>query len=170
MFLRDQDSSLLGKHARSLDHVAIAVNDLESSIGFYRDVLGFRLTERRETKGNRTAMISAVLEAGPVTFVLVQGTTPESQVSRYIQHYGPGVQHIAIRVENLEETVGELQAEGFEFDTTIINSPGLRQIFTKRDQGSGMMLELIQRVDQDAHFSDEGVQQLFDQLEANDSF
>jgi len=160
----------LGKHASEIDHLAIAVPDLESAVQFYSDVLGFKMTERRETKGRKTAMVSAVMEAGTVTFVLVQGTTKESQVSRYIDHYGPGVQHVAIRVEDLDVAVEELKQAGMAFDTTIIHSPGLRQIFTRRDPASGMMIELIQRVDEEATFSDQGVQQLFDQLEANDSF
>ncbi|HVT16720.1 MAG TPA: hypothetical protein VHQ90_11155 [Thermoanaerobaculia bacterium] len=53
-------------------------------------------------------------------------------------------------------------------DTTIISGPGLRQIFSHRDQGSGMMFELIERLGGD--FSDQSVQQLFQQLEQKDAF
>lgn len=158
------------KYGCNLDHVAIAVHDLETSIKWYSQVLGFRLTERRTTIGKKTGMVSAVMEAGKLNFVLIQGTSPESQVSRYIENYGAGVQHIAIRVEDLPNLVEELQEAGMEFDTTIIHSPGLRQIFSKRDKGSGMMIELIERMDKDATFSDIGVQQLFDQLENNDAY
>ena len=62
----------------------------------------------------------------------------------------------------------ELKAAGMEFDTTIINSPGLRQIFSKRDTGSGMMFEFIERMGGD--FSDESVQNLFEQLEQKNTF
>jgi methylmalonyl-CoA epimerase len=160
--------SAIGKHAVGIDHVAIAVHDLEESIRFYTDVLGFDLTERRKTEGKHTAMVSAVLKAGPITVVLLQGTTPESQVSRFVENFGPGVQHLAIAVENLPELAQALKAEGLEFDTTIINSPGLRQIFTHREPGSGMMFELIERMGGD--FSDQSVQSLFEQLEKKDAF
>ncbi len=160
----------LEKYGCNLDHVAIAVYDLETSIQWYRQMLGFRLTERRTTKGKKTGMVSAVMEAGSINFVLIQGTSPESQVSRYIENYGAGVQHVAIRVTDLPALVEELKEAGMAFDTTIIRSPGLRQIFSKRDKGSGMMIELIERLEEDATFSDIGVQQLFDQLESNDSF
>jgi 4-hydroxyphenylpyruvate dioxygenase-like putative hemolysin len=113
-------------------------------------------------------MISAVLKAGPVTVVLLQGTTPESQVSRFVEHFGPGVQHLALGVQNLPEMAAELEAAGLEFDTTVINSPGLRQIFSARDQGSGMMFEFIERMGGD--FSDQSVQQLFEQLEKKNAF
>jgi methylmalonyl-CoA/ethylmalonyl-CoA epimerase len=160
--------SALGKHATAIDHIAIAVSDLEESVKFYTRVLGFNLVERRKTEGKATAMVSAVLKAGPITVVLLQGTSPESQVSKFIAHYGPGVQHLAIAVENLPELAEVLKSEGMEFDTSVIVSPGLRQIFSHRDPGSGMMFELIERMGGD--FSDQSVQQLFQQLEDKDTF
>jgi methylmalonyl-CoA/ethylmalonyl-CoA epimerase len=163
------DSTMqLGKYARSVDHVAIAVHDLETSIQFFSSVLGFELKERRRTEGHHTAMVSAVMKAGPLTFVLLQGTTPDSQVSKFVEHYGAGVQHVAIGVENLSEMADDLKASGMEFDTNVITSPGLKQIFTKRDSGSGLMIEFIERLGGD--FSDQSVQQLFEQLEKKDSF
>jgi methylmalonyl-CoA/ethylmalonyl-CoA epimerase len=160
--------ALLAKYTRSIDHVAIAVKDLEESIRFYTGVLGFELKERRKTEGKTTAMISAVLVAGPVTIVLLEGTTPESQVSRFVEHFGAGVQHIAIGVEDLPQMAEELKAAGMEFDTTVIQSPGLRQIFSTRDPGSGMMFEFIERLGGD--FTDQSVQSLFEQLEKKNAF
>jgi methylmalonyl-CoA/ethylmalonyl-CoA epimerase len=161
-------AALLSKYARSIDHVAIAVRDLEESITFYTDVLGFELKERRRTEGKHTGMTSAVLKAGPITVVLLQGTSPDSQVSKFVEHYGAGVQHLAIGVESLPEMAEDLKASGLEFDTNVIQSPGLRQIFSARDKGSGMMFEFIERMGGD--FSDQSVQQLFEQLEKKDAF
>jgi methylmalonyl-CoA epimerase len=158
----------LGKFATEIDHVAIAVRDLEKSITFFTTVLGFELKERRKTEGKHTAMVSAVLKAGPLTFVLLQGTTPESQVTRFIEHYGPGVQHIAIGLKDLPRAAAELKAAGMEFDTSVIEGNGLRQIFTHRDEGSGLMVEFIERLGGD--FSDQSVQNLFEQLEQKDAF
>lgn len=158
----------LSKYATSIDHVAIAVQNLEESIKFYTDVLGFELKERRRTEGKQTAMISAVLKAGAITVVLLEGTSPESQVSRFVEHFGSGVQHLAIGVQNMPEMVNDLKSSGMEFDTTIIESPGLRQIFSKRDPGSGMMFEFIERMGGD--FSDQSVQNLFEQLEQKNSY
>src|SRR5436305_4484590 len=153
----------LNKYITSIDHVAIAVRNLEESVKFYTEVLGFELKERRRTEGKQTAMVSAVLKAGSVTVVLLEGTSPESQVSRFVEHFGPGVQHVAFGVQNLPEMAEELKASGMGFDTSVIQSPGLRQIFSTRDQGSGMMFEFIERMGGD--FSDQSVQQLFEQLE-----
>ncbi len=162
--------SALAEHAIGLDHVAIAVPDLESALTWYRDVMGFEVVERRTTAGKKTGMVSAVLKAGPLIFVLVQGTSPESQVSRFIAHYGPGLQHMAVAVKDLPNLAQRLAAAGIEFDTTIIQGEGIRQIFTARDPRSGMMYELIERQVADGHFSDQSVNELFRQLEAKDSF
>jgi methylmalonyl-CoA/ethylmalonyl-CoA epimerase len=158
----------LAKYIKSIDHVAIAARNLEESFEFYTTVLGFELKERRRTEGKHTAMISAVLNAGPITVVLLEGTSPESQVSRFVEHFGPGVQHVAFGVQDLPEMAEELKVSGLEFDTTVIQSPGLRQTFSKRDTGPGMMFEFIERMGGD--FSDQSVQQLFEQLEKKDSF
>lgn len=160
--------SILARNATGIDHVAIAVRNLEDSIIFYTDVLGFELIERRKTEGRQTAMISAVLKAGPITVVLLEGTSPESQVSKFVERFGPGVQHLAIGVENLREVADDLKARGLDFDTTVIESPGLLQIFSHREEGSGQMFEFIERKGGD--FSDQSVQQLFEQLEKKDAF
>ena len=162
-------TSVLARHAKGIDHVAIAVRNLEESIDFFSKVLGFECVERRRTEGKATAMISAVMKAGPLTFVLLEGTTPESQVSRFVENYGPGVQHLAIAVDNLEEVSADLRAAGLDFDTSIIRSPGLEQIFSHRDKGSGLMIELIDRNGR-GDFSDSSVKQLFEELEKKDSF
>jgi len=160
--------AILGKYAKSVDHIAIAVHDLEASIKFYSEVMGYQMRERRETKGEKTAMISAVMVAGPITVVLLQGTSSESQVSRFVDNYGAGVQHIAIGVENLPAMADELKAAGMEFDTNVIEGGGLRQIFSHRDPGSGMMFEFIERLGGD--FSDESVKNLFEQLEKKNAY
>jgi 4-hydroxyphenylpyruvate dioxygenase-like putative hemolysin len=159
----------LGRYAIRVDHVAIAVRDLEASLALHQ-LLGFRLVERRGTEGKGTGMLSAVLTAGAVTFVLVQGTTPESQVSRYINNYGPGVQHIAIEVRDIGKLRKELADAGMEFSTSLIEGSGIRQVFTARDRVAGMMYEFIERETNDGQFTDQSVKELFEQLERNDAY
>lgn len=152
-----------------IDHVAIAVKCIEEALFLYQDVFGFSLLKRREITGAFSGMKSAELDAGGFSIVLVQGTDPESQVSRYIEEYGPGVQHIAIAVDDVELLSKTLKESGVEFATDIIRGNGIVQIFTQRESNSGMMFEFIQRVNMEG-FDPVSIQQLFEQLEANEAY
>jgi methylmalonyl-CoA epimerase len=161
--------SVLGRSAMRIDHVAIAVRDLDAAIAYYGDVLGFTLQERRQISGRISGMDSAVMEAGGVKFVLVQGDSPESNVSRYIEAYGPGVQHVAIEVPDPQEAIDDLRRRGADLLTGIIRGPGLDQIFTKREPNSGIQLEIIARAENDG-FDPANVQELFEAMERENVF
>lgn len=162
-------TSVLGRSAMSIDHVAIAVRDLDAAIAYYGEVLGFTLQERRQISGRISGMDSAVMEAGGVKFVLVQGDSPESNVSRYIEAYGPGVQHVAIEVPDPQEAIDDLRRRGADLLTGIIHGPGLDQIFTKREPNSGIQLEIIARAENDG-FDPANVQELFEAMERENVF
>jgi len=157
-------ASVFARSAMRIDHVAIAVRDLDAAIAHYGGVLGFELKERRQISGRVSGMDSAVMEAGGVKFVLVQGDSPESNVSRYIEAYGPGVQHVAIEIPDADEALADMRARGVDLLTGIINGPGLDQIFTKREPNSGMQLEIIARAENEG-FDPRNVQQLFEAME-----
>ena len=154
---------------QAIDHIAFAVRDLEAGIDFFCTVLGFTLMRRLETRGKRTGMISAELEHNGIKFVLCQGTEPESQVSKLIENYGPGVAHIALAVDDVSSTVEDLRAKGLRFDTTVIRGPGLQQAFSSRCTNSGLSFEFIQRGSEEG-FLASNVSELFDQLESSGSF
>jgi methylmalonyl-CoA/ethylmalonyl-CoA epimerase len=151
-----------------IDHVAVAVTDLGEAIDWYTGKLGFHLVEERETRGNHTGMLSAVVTAGSAVVVLIQGTSPESQVSRFIEKFGAGVQHIAFGVRDLDEAVDRLGPHGGGLDTPLIADTGIRQAFLRRDPGSGVRVELIERTG--GSFSNETVKQLFLAFEAQDLY
>jgi methylmalonyl-CoA/ethylmalonyl-CoA epimerase len=150
---------LVRSHALGIDHIAIAVPDLDASVAFYTGLLGCELVDERETRGESTGMRSAVVVLGGVTIVLVQGSERESQVTRFVTHFGPGVQHVAIAVRELAPVVDLLREHGIEFETAVIESPYTRQIFTIRDPQIGVRIELIER--RGKGFSDRAVEQLF---------
>lgn len=151
-----------------IDHVAVAVRDLDQAIAWYANALGFRLVERRETRGEHTAMVSAVMVAGAAIVVLIQGTSPDSQVSRFIEHFGQGVHHIGFGVRDMDEAIKRVTQGGGTTDTPMIVGEGLRQSFLRRDEGSGVRIELIES--RGGSFSDETVQKLFRAFEARDLY
>jgi 4-hydroxyphenylpyruvate dioxygenase-like putative hemolysin len=111
-------------------------------------------------------MVSAVLYAGSAIVVLVQGNEPDSQVSKFVDRYGPGVQHMAFAVRDLDEAVARVRSGGGDIDTQIIAEPGIRQAFLRRDLGSGVRVELIERRGGD--FSDSSIERLFRAFESAD--
>ncbi|MCO7190799.1 MULTISPECIES: VOC family protein [unclassified Pseudoalteromonas] len=154
---------------KRLDHIAVAVRDLDSTMQYYQDILGMKVIETRVTKGVSSGMRSCVLDAGAFSIVLIQGTDENSQVCRYIERYGQGVQHVAFEVDDLERSAAALAEKGMSFSTDVINGQGLKQIFSRRNECDGMMYELIQRTGETG-FQEESVHQLFNQLERHDEF
>lgn len=152
----------------AVDHMAIAVNDLERAIDWYASNFNFEVIERRLTRGERTAMRSAVLKGGDAVIVLVQGTTPESQVAKFIRNFGCGVQHMALRVRDLDAAIERLSRRSTVIDTPIIADDGIRQVFLRRHDESGVRVELIER--KGGEFTDRSVERLFREFEANDLY
>jgi 4-hydroxyphenylpyruvate dioxygenase-like putative hemolysin len=114
-------------------------------------------------------MISAEMEHKGIKFVLCQGTEPESQVSKLISNYGPGVAHIALEVTDVVGIVDDLSGRGLSFDTSVIQGPGLTQAFSSRCTNSGLSFEFINR-NAESGFLESNVQQLFDQLEKSGAY
>jgi len=112
-------------------------------------------------------MLSAVMRAGRAIIVLLQGTSPQSQVSRFIDHFGPGVQHIALEVSDLDLALAKVREVGGEVDARTLDE-GIRQVFLRRDPGSGVRVELIER--RGGTFTDTSVRQLFLAFERQDLF
>ncbi|HET7865283.1 MAG TPA: VOC family protein [Burkholderiaceae bacterium] len=148
-----------------IDHVAVAVGDLEAAVDWAIGQLGCRLRELRETRGEASGMRSAVLELGGLILVLVQGTSASSQVAQFVARHGPGVQHLALRVSDITQASSALARRGMHFSTPQLDGDDLSQIFSTRDPRTGLMLELIQRHNGYLGFSDENVTRLFRSLE-----
>jgi methylmalonyl-CoA epimerase len=154
------DNRSLKNQAARIDHVAIAVRNLEEAVNFYETRLGLETVERWSIEGAYSGMNAAVLEAGAVTLVLVEGTNPESNVSLYVAAYGPGVQHIAFEVDDIDGAYDELTERGFTLIGGIYNLGGLSQVFSRRDRNSGMQIEIVSRRSS-ARFESENVRKLF---------
>ena len=150
-----------------IDHVALAVTDIDAALPAYA-ALGFSLLDRSEVHGQHSGMLYATLKNSGATLVLVQGTSPASQISRFIEHFGAGMHHIAYAVRDLDEALRRAQAAGIAADTPVVTDNGIRQAFLHRDGKTGVRIELIER--QDAPFSEHNVEQLFRALEARDLY
>ncbi len=161
-------STQLGDLVLGIDHVAIAVENIDAAIARYSAALGFNLVERSEVSGEHSGMLYAVMRCGSSTVVLVQGTSAASQVSKFLATYGSGMHHIAFAVTDLDTAILRATQAGCIADTPVVCDEGIRQTFLQRDASSGVRIELIER--HGAAFSARNVQQLFKTLEAKDLF
>lgn len=141
----EQAPTVLQNRARRIDHVAIAVRDMDEAVAMFERSYGFTVVERRKVEGDFSGMIMVTMQAGGVTFVLCEGDSPKSNVCQYIERYGPGVQHVAIEVHDQPGVVDDLCERRADLLTGIVSSPGLDQTFTRRDANTGMQFEFVTR-------------------------
>lgn len=130
--------------ALKIDHLGIAVKSIEEARRFFHDVLGLTLqaNEVVEKQGVRTEF----LELGQSTLELMEPITPDNPVSRHLAKFGPGIQHLAIEVDDLDAACNELREKG----VWVINqepAAGARSkkvIFVHPVSASGVIVELVQ--------------------------
>lgn len=159
----------LEENILGIDHIAVAVPDLDLAMTWAIEKLGGKIIEQRETEGRLSGMKSAVVKLGGSVMVFVQGLGKASQVSQFVDERGAGVQHVALQVADIGKAISDYEKLGFEFSTPRLDSPKLSQRFSLRDPATGLMIELIERRNYDG-FSDENVQKLFESLESNNLY
>ncbi len=94
----------------TIDHVGIAVGDLNESLRFFRDALGLELEAPEEVPSQRVR--AHFLQAGEATIELVEPTSEDSAIAKFIARRGPGLHHVALRVEDIVAALAELKARG----------------------------------------------------------
>jgi methylmalonyl-CoA/ethylmalonyl-CoA epimerase len=94
----------------TIDHVGIAVGDLEASLRFFRDALGLELEAPEEVPSQRVR--AHFLHAGDAALELVESTASDSPVATFVARRGPGLHHVALRVDDIVAALAELKARG----------------------------------------------------------
>jgi chorismate mutase-like protein len=156
--------SALEVAACRIDHVAVAVPDVDAAASFFVETLGFRVAERRTDEGG---LDSAVVEAGGVTIVLTGGHASDSRTARWLAEHGPGVQQLAVEVLNAGFVREALAASGARLLTDVtVGSNRLEQFFTLRDEASGLRLGFVSRTGDRAGFDGENIRALSEAMEA----
>ena len=93
-----------------IDHIGIAVRDLEEAAKIYRDFLQLKVTGIEEVPDQKVKV--AFIPIGDSEVELLEPTTEDSPVAKFIEKRGEGIHHIAFRVKNLEEALAQAQAAG----------------------------------------------------------
>ena len=130
---------------RKLDHIGIAVSDLDSALEFYSDALGLECTHVEEVAEQKVKI--AFLPAGDVNLELVQATDPESAVARFIERKGEGIQHIALLVDDIDKELVSLKDKGVALidEKPRIGAHGAKIAFLHLKSTNGVLIELCER-------------------------
>lgn len=128
-----------------IDHLGIAVNSIDQGKDFWRDVLGlgFEGTETVEEQKVTTAFFPV----GESEVELLESTSPDGPIAKYLEKKGPGMQHIAFRVENIEEALQELKDKGIQLidQTPRKGAGGAKIAFLHPKATGGVLVELCER-------------------------
>jgi methylmalonyl-CoA/ethylmalonyl-CoA epimerase len=94
----------------SLDHIGVAVNNLDAALTIYHNILGLKL-EKIETVTDQKVKV-AVLKVGETKIELLEPTEKASPIANFLEKRGEGIHHIALRVKGIEDALQELKAKG----------------------------------------------------------
>jgi methylmalonyl-CoA/ethylmalonyl-CoA epimerase len=131
-----------------VDHVGIAVPDLDEAIAFYRDALGLEVThvETNEDQGVREAMLRAPGDDATSAVQLLAPLGPDTTIGKFLATKGPGVQQVALRVTDVEAAADALRAKGLRvlFDTPRHGTANSRTNFVHPKDTGGVLIELVE--------------------------
>jgi methylmalonyl-CoA/ethylmalonyl-CoA epimerase len=129
---------------KSINHVAVVVEDLDAALTFWRDGLGLTL---RKTEHNPAEQVEiAFLPVGDAQIELLKPTDPDSGIGRYLDKRGQGMHHLCVEVDDIEAVLARLAAHGIELinETPRVREEGTRYAFVHPRSASGVLVELYE--------------------------
>ncbi|MFN2594466.1 MAG: methylmalonyl-CoA epimerase [Actinomycetota bacterium] len=129
---------------RKIEHVALAVNDLEAALEHYRDVWGIEASHRERVDDQ--GVEEAMLPVGDTYLQLLGSTGPDTTVGKFLERRGEGLHHIAYEVDDLEATLAELKERGVPLidEKPRRGGRGHMVAFVHPKGNHGLLVELIQ--------------------------
>jgi len=130
--------------ATRINHVAIAVTDLDGSLEFWRDGMGLHVQHVEEVAEQRAVV--AFLPVGESEVELVRPTTEDSGLAKFLQKRGPGIHHLCFEVDDLTGFVAHLQGLGVRMinPEPAVGAGGARIAFIHPESTQGVLVELYQ--------------------------
>ena len=127
-----------------LDHIGIAVGDIDAALAFYAAALGLDVdgTEEVPSQGVRAHF----LRAGSVSLELLEATAAESPIGRFVSRRGPGLHHITLLVDDIGEALARLKARGVRLvdDRPRAGAGGSLVAFVHPASAHGVLVEIAQ--------------------------
>jgi methylmalonyl-CoA epimerase len=127
-----------------LDHVGIAVRDVEAALAFYRDALGLEVAGIEDVGTQHVR--AHFLPVGDASLELLEGTAADSAIARYVEKRGPGLHHITLRVDDISAALAQLTARGVRLidEQSRPGAEGALVAFVHPSAAHGVLVELKQ--------------------------
>jgi methylmalonyl-CoA/ethylmalonyl-CoA epimerase len=129
-----------------INHVAIAVKDIDESLVFWRDILGMDLHHTEDVPSQKAVV--AFLPTGDSEVELVKPTVDDSGVAKFIAERGGGIHHLCMEVDDIEGMLAMLKEKGVRLiDEVARELPGRKMAFIHPKSTGGVLLELYEVLD-----------------------
>jgi methylmalonyl-CoA/ethylmalonyl-CoA epimerase len=127
-----------------INHIAIVVPDLEAGTTFWADALGLTVSKTEDVPEQQVRI--AFLPVGDSNIELLSPTDDQSGVARYLEKRGPGLHHICLEVDNIEESLQQLKEAGVQLidETPRAGHDGVRMAFIHPKAAGGTLVELYE--------------------------
>jgi methylmalonyl-CoA/ethylmalonyl-CoA epimerase len=128
---------------KKINHVAVAVENIEAMLPFWQEALGLPLDHIEDVPSQKARV--AFLPVGEGEVELVQPTDPATGMAKFLKEKGPGMHHLCLEVENIDQALAELKAK----DIQLINEtaqvlPGRKMAFVHPKSTGGVLVELYE--------------------------
>jgi len=123
-------------------HLAVVVEDIQAALNFWQDALGLELTEVRDVPAEAARI--AFLPLGNSVIELVQPTTADSGMAKFLSKRGSGMHHICLEVDNIDEVMAVLKEKGVRLihEEPLVGANGQRYAFIHPQSATGVLVEL----------------------------
>jgi len=132
---------------KKMNHIAVLVEDIPAALNFWRDTLGLDVKEQRDVPAEAARV--AFLPVGDSEIELVQPTTSDSGLAKYLSKRGSGMHHLCLEVDDIEVVMSQLKAKGVRLihDTPLTDAKGRRYAFIHPQSATGVLVELYETVE-----------------------
>ncbi|MDX6304856.1 MAG: methylmalonyl-CoA/ethylmalonyl-CoA epimerase [Blastocatellia bacterium] len=127
-----------------IDHIGIATRGIQEAMKFYLDALGLDLAETEEVAEQKVRV--AMLPIGESRIELLEATSADSPIARFLEKRGPGIHHIAVRVDDIHVALSGLRQKGARLidEEPRLGAGGCLVAFVHPSSTGGVLLELVQ--------------------------
>lgn len=134
---------------RRIEHIAIAVNDLNESVETFKNVFGIDIEYEEELPEYNTKL--AMIKVGETYIEFLCGQTPEARTSQWISKRGTGLYHICFEIDDIDSALAELKEKGVKLrnETPVPGHDGSRIAFIDPSCTDGVLYELVELAKQD---------------------